>query len=195
MFHKASPLAPLALSLALALGAGCQNVGDDDVAPEDRAMEITEGRAISIEIPSGVERDQIHAVAKHVEHQLGGDVAGASVKVKKTEAEGPATMVVELWGSNLPDAQAVSTGLKSEFGFLADAAISVEDLDAEQGPTPAAIDHEDLSDDPEQAKQEIIDQLREQGVEGEIDVVIDDGPDGRRVEVKVEDDHEDSPEQ
>ena len=195
MLHKASPLAPLALSLALALGAGCQNAGDDDVGPEDRTVEISEGRAISIEIPEGVERDQIHAVAKHVEHQLGGDVMGAKVKVEKTEADGPATMVVELWGNNLPDAQEVSSGLKSEFGFLADASIAVEELDPEQGPTPAAIDHEALSDDPEQAKQEIIDQLREQGVEGEINVVIEDGPDGRRVEVDVEDDHEDSPEQ
>ncbi len=42
----------------------------------------------------------------------------------------------------------------------------------------------DLS--PAEAKLEIIDQLKAQGVDGEIDVVVQDGAEGRRVEVKVE---------
>jgi hypothetical protein len=185
MYSSFSRLAPLGLSLALALGAGCHNEGDE-VSPEGRSVEMTEGRAISIELPSDVEREQIHAVAKHVEHSLGGEVAGAKVKVMKDDEDGSANMVIELWGSDLPDQDEVTAGLRQQFAFLADASIAVEELDPEEGPQPEAIDHESLDEDPEVAKQEIIDQLREQGVEGDVDVEVSDGPDGRRVEVKVE---------
>ncbi len=181
-----SRIFPLCLSLGfgLVLGAGCHNDGEE-VSPRARSLDLSEGRAISVELPAGIEREQIHAVATHVESGLGADVAAAKVKVEKRDAEGAATMVVELWGTNLPDEATLSTSLKSKFDFLANSSISVAVLDAEAGPTPAQA-HSD-AEDPEVARQEIIDQLHEQGVEGEIAVEVSDGPDGRRIEVQVED--------
>lgn len=178
-------LAPLGLSLALAFGGGCQHE-NDDVSPESRHVEMTEGRSISLALPSDLEREQVHAIAEHIEHQLGGDVAAAKVKVMKDDDAGETSLVVELWGSDLPDQATATTGLRQQFAFLADASIAVEELALEDGPVPDSIDHESLDEDPEVAKQEIIDQLRAQGVQGDIDVQVSDGPDGRQVEVQVE---------
>jgi hypothetical protein len=175
-------LAPLCISFALALVA-C-HAENDDVSPESRSAEITEGRAVSIELSDGIEHEQVQAIAGHVENGFGADVAAAKVKVMQ-DHEGGATMVVELWGSGLPEESALEAGLAQEFPALANAAITVEALDAADG--PAQVEAHSDAEDPEVAKQEIIDELRAQGVEGDIEVDVEDGPDGRRVEVQVED--------
>lgn len=174
----------LGLSASLSVGLAACHGENEYVSPEPRDVEITEGRAVSIELPDGVADEQIHAIASHVENGFGGDVAAAKVEVMAAD-DGAATMVVELWGSGLPEDAALKSGLVAKFPELVGAVISIETLDESQGPAQTEV-HSD-AEDPEVARQEIEDQLRAQGVEGDIHVDVEDGPEGRRVEVQVED--------
>lgn len=167
---------------------GCASHHDeplpDPVTEREGTVEL-DGRRIEIDLPDGhATPEQIHAVVEHLEGQA--DVAGAKAMVHPSEAGG-AELVVELWGQDMPADEVLLADLHAEFPFLPEGAASVAPLDPEAEPLPA----DDEPQDPEALRQQIIDDLRAKGVEGEIDVTITDHPDGRReVEVEVHDDDE-----
>lgn len=172
----ASPL------LGLLLSAGACQVGGDEVRPTDRSaqQEIQHGRRVEISLASDVDAADLRAVAEHTEAL--GNIAACTVKVKKLD-DGPTTLVMDMWGEDLPDEQKIASDLKNTFAFLSDAEIRVAALDAADGPQR---DPEELEGDPEDVRQQIIERLRAEGVEGDIDVQVQDGEDGREVEIRVE---------
>ena len=172
---------PLAVALSLAMiGSGCQPASDG-AEPADRSGQLGASEAMQITIDTEAEltQEQLHAIAQYIEHNAAGEVGGAKVKVHK---DGDATeMEVVLMGSNLGDGAGISDQLKAQFPELASASIAVGEAEVEAEP----MVHSD-AEDPEVARQEIIEQLQEQGVEGDIDVEVHDDEDGKRqVEVKV----------
>jgi hypothetical protein len=182
MFRTLTDLAvPPLLGLLLSVGA-CQ-VGGDEVTPADRSaqVEMKQGQRVEVTLSSDVDSGDLRAVAEHTEGL--GNVAACQVKVKKL-SDGPTTLVMEMWGEDLPDEQKLESDLKSTFAFLSDAEISVASLDASAAPQH---DGEEYAGDPEEVRQQIIDKLRADGVKGDIDVQVNDGEDGREVEVRVED--------
>jgi len=167
---------------------GCASQLDDASDPiEAREGEApTEARRIELTVPAEhASREQVQALIDHLEGQA--DVAGAKVSVNKSSETGEAQVDVVLWGQDMPTHETFEADLLAEFPYLAaeSVAISAVDLEAE------SLLHEDAPEDPDELRQRVIDDLRAQGVEGEIDVTITDHPDGRReVEVKVHDDQD-----
>lgn len=170
-------LAPLLCSL---LALGCDNRPDDTHA---RALEEAPGLRIKISAAGDLPDGTVHELAAHLEGQAH-DTGAAMVKIKKEDG-GPQTVEIELWGGTLPQGD-LAAALKTKFPALAGATITSESIPAGQGPGPSmpviAVD-DDLS--PAEAEQQIRDQLAADGVDGEVDVKIEDGPDGRRIEVGV----------
>ncbi|MCB9756369.1 MAG: hypothetical protein H6713_41145 [Myxococcales bacterium] len=134
---------------------------------------------ITIDTTDELSEAQLHAIAQYVEQNAAGDVAGAKVKVRK---DGDSTALeVVLMGQNLGDGAGIEGQLKAQFPELASASISVGEAPADDEP----MVHSD-AEDPAVAEQEILEQLQEQGVEGEINVEVNDDEEGhRQVEVKV----------
>ena len=174
------------LILAAPLLLACHTAADD-VAPTDRDAKVEQAaisaKRVTIATDAdSVDRERIGLLTETVEGL--GDVHQARVQVKKTD-EGDAHIVMELVGADLPTKTEIEEEIAS-FDFLASASVEVEDMDPTLSPSPH---HEegDEEKDPEVVKQEIIDRMRAEGVEGDIKVDVADGPDGeRRVEVKVE---------
>lgn len=181
-------LLTLAAIPLLLLPLACASQADEPTEPAAVVARSVDApmQAIRVELTVPAEHanaDDIAAVVQHLEGQA--DVAQAKAMVHKvSEGEG-AAVVMELWGQDLPAESELVQALQSEFPYLAGTEISVSDIDAtaEVPPQP------DENEDPEALRQRIIDDLRAKGVEGDIDVVITDHPDGRReVEVEVKDD-------
>jgi hypothetical protein len=188
---RRSILTLAALPLLL-LPLSCASHADEPEpdAPQARSAEAPL-QALRIELTMPAEHanaDDVAALVQHLEGQL--DVAQAKAMVHAdTEGDG-AQVVVELWAQDLPSEEELVQELQSEFPYLAGTAITVSDMDATAELPPAA----DEDEDPEALRQRIIDDLRAKGVQGEIDVVITNQPDGRReVEVQVHDDHPPAP--
>ncbi|HRI10541.1 MAG TPA: hypothetical protein PKW35_22125 [Nannocystaceae bacterium] len=115
-----------------------------------------------------------------------GDVAAAMVRLKKEDG-GPDGVEIELWGASLPAAAGVAGDLQGAFPALAGATIEAVPLEPGSGPQMAVMVEAPAEDaTPEEAKQEILEQLEANGVDGKIDVKVEDGEEGRRIEVKVE---------
>lgn len=140
-----------------------------------------QGTEVQIDIPSGTDQDAMHEIAKYVESQA--NVAMAKVKIEKHGDDDPSTMVVELWGQDLHGVD-FEGPLRSRFPALAQSRIDTVDLGGDM-PGPGDQQYHSDAEDPEIARQEIIDQMRADGIEGDIQVDVKDGPDGRQVEVKV----------
>lgn len=138
-----------------------------------------QGTEVQVDIPGDVSPDGMKEIAKFIESQ--GAVAVAKVRVEKQGPDAPATMIMELWGDDLHGVD-FEAPLRERFPALADARIARVDLGGEG---PGAAEYGSDAADPEVAKQEIIDQMRADGVEGDIQVDVKDGPNGREVEVKV----------
>lgn len=172
----ALPLAGLLLSIT-----ACQ-VGGDEVTPTDRSArdETRQGQRVEVTLASDVDPSDLRAVAEHTEAL--GNVAACKVNVKRL-GNGPTTLVMELWGEDLPTDQELASDLKSTFDFLSDAEITVAALDVSDAPPH---DAEEPTGDPEEVRQQIIDKLRAEGEKGDIDVQVSDTEDGRQVEVRVE---------
>ncbi|MCA9659993.1 MAG: hypothetical protein KC486_16740 [Myxococcales bacterium] len=180
-------LFPMTLLCALGL-FGCQQGGDGPA--QARAAELENAAGIKILISGAGELgpDQVHAISQSVEGKAQ-DVGAAMVRLKKEDGEAEATIEIELWGNGLPESAALVSQLKGDFAELADAQISVVNLEPGTGPKPLAVEVDEEAT-PEEAKHQIIEALKADGVEGEIDVQVEDDENGRRVEVKVEK-HED----
>ena len=172
-----SLLLPLLCSL---FAIACQP-GDD---PEARSAEFTMTPGLRVQI-SGVDElspDAVRAIAHHLEGEAK-DHSAAMVRVKKEDGA-TESVEIELRGGTLPATDVVAGMLKSQFPALADATITASTIAVgEPAPGPIVAVDDDLS--PADAEQQIRDQLAADGVDGEVEVKVEDGPDGRRVQVEV----------
>ena len=85
----------------------------------------------------------------------------------------------------MPAADSLAADLKAAFPALAGASIATAPADGGAGAELPIVEvSKELST--EEARQEILDQLKAEGVDGAVDVQVQDGADGRRIEVKVE---------
>jgi hypothetical protein len=169
-------LMPLLCSL---LALACQP-GDD---PEARNAELTASPGLRIEISGAdLSHETVHAIAQHLEGNAK-DNGAAMVRIKKENDAAP-TIEIELWGGTIPATGDVAGALKAQFPALAAATITASTIAAGEAPSvPIVAVDDDLS--PAEAEQQIRDQLAADGVEGDVKVNIEDGPEGRRVEVNV----------
>lgn len=181
-------LLTLAAIPLLLLPLACAGQAEDPDAPAPVARTTAAPMlAIRVELTLPADHasaDDIEALVQHLEGQA--DVAQAKAMVHKASDGEGADVVIELWGQDLPAEEELVAALQSELPYLVGTEITVSDIDAATDAPPAV----DKDEDPEVLRQRIIDDLRAKGVQGDIDVVITDHPDGRReVEVKVADDH------
>ncbi len=182
-------LSPLALLCALGLGA-CQP-SSDSVSARSAELENAAGIKITISGVSDLAPQQLHAISQSIEGKAQ-SVSAAMVRMEKEEGEGgdtPASLEIELWGAGLPDSGLIVSQLKADFPALAGAQIEIENLEPGSGPSPMVLEVDEEAT-PDEAKAQIIEALQADGVEGEIDVQVEDGDGERRIEVKVEQ-HED----
>lgn len=172
--------------LAVALG-GCATDPTDDAAPAPReAQGPLVGRAIEFSLePGALDTAGIDAVAKHLEVATGAE--SLSISVQQSDDEGT-TVVVESWGHAAIADEALIAGMREQFPALRNAMIAVKPV---AGGAPAGRLAEidvDPDDDPEVVRQRVTEQLRAKGVQGDVQVHVDDDDDGRReVRVEVED--------
>lgn len=166
---------------------GCAGPMEDELptpdAPVDRdAATPMQGRLVELSVPAEhASTEQMAALVEHIESQA--DVAQAKAAVRKSSASGDAELTVELWGHDMPTDQQLAEAVQTEFPYVAQVDVSSLDGEAATPPLP------DVGLSPEALRQQIIDDLRAKGVQGEIDVQITDHPDGRReVDVQVHDD-------
>ncbi|TPV95325.1 MAG: hypothetical protein B7733_10765 [Myxococcales bacterium FL481] len=170
---------------------GCLLVGgcyaDADPRPdsaavgEPRAAPTVRGKEVEIELPPGMSDDRAHEVVAYLESRVGVE----QIRVRQTrEASGPVTLSTELWG---PDAGVeLAPGLRAAFPELASAAIRELEL-ASSGAPSHPLDRGDLEQaDPQVVQRRIVEQLRADGIDGEVKVDVSEDGDGRRVEVRVE---------
>ena len=178
-------LSPLALLCALNLGA-CQH-SSDSVSARSGELENAAGIKIMISGVAELTPTQVHAISQSVEGKSQ-SVSAAMVRMEQDaegQGENPASLEIELWGTGLPDSAVVISQLKADFPALADLQIEVVSLEPGSGPTPMVIEVDEEAT-AEEAKAQIIEALQADGVEGEIDVQIEDDDGERRIEVKVE---------
>lgn len=175
-----------ALPLLLLPLACAGPVEDDVIAPTAStardAEASLEGRRVELLVPAEhANSEEMTALVEHLEGQA--EVAQARASVEKSSQSGDADVTVELWGHDMPTDAELTGAVQAEFPYIAQIDISPIDVEAE------ALPQESADVEPDVLRQQIIDDLRAQGVEGDIDVQITDHPDGRReVEVEVSDD-------
>ena len=183
-------LSPLALLCALSLPA-CQR-SSDSVSARSAELENTAGIKIKISGVSELAPQQVHAISQSIEGKAQ-SVSAAMVRMEQEQGEGqeenPANLEIELWGAGLPDSGVLVSQLKADFSALADAQIEVVNLEPGSGPPPMVVEVDEEAT-AEEAKAQIIETLQADGVEGEIDVQVEDGDGERRIEIKVEQNEE-----
>ena len=173
---------PLLLPLLCTLLALACDRGDDTQA---RVAELSSSPGLRVQIRDAGELPPatVHAIAQHLEGQAT-QTGAAMVRVKHEDGAAP-VLEIELWGATLPAAGDLPSELKAQFPALADADITATTIPAgETPPMPVIAVESDLS--PAKAEQQIRDQLAADGVDGAVQVKVQDGPEGRRVEVSVE---------
>lgn len=176
-------LLPLLCSLlGSSLVTACQP-GDDI---EARSAELTANPGLRVHISNAGDLPEgtVHAIAQHLEGDAKADGA-AMVRVKREDGDAP-SLEIELWGGALPATGEVTSALKAQFPALAGATITASTIAAgESPPIELPVVHADDDLSPAAAEQQIRDQLAADGVDGAVDVKVEDGPEGRRVEVQV----------
>ena len=174
-------IAPLVIAFASLLGfTGCQN--DEDAHSRNADIASLPGLKVTIS-GADLEHDKVQAIAKHLEGKAV-DTGAAMVRMKK-ENDGPASLEIALYAKSLPAGDAVAADLKAAFPELAGATISTGAAQPGGGGHMPLVDV-DKSLTPAEAQAEIIEQLKAQGVDGEINVDVKDDGEERRIEVKVE---------
>ncbi|PRQ09389.1 hypothetical protein [Enhygromyxa salina] len=183
--HELQRLTFTALFATTTLFGACLMADDHDPdVPDTRAAAVVDGASYQITTSAALTQDQLHAIAQFVEAQ-GQDVHKAKVIVNADDAGGQ-VLAVELWAGTLPGDD-IADALRQEFAYLADAEIGVAALGSADAPSPSDVGIEP-GDDPETVEQKIVDDLRAQGVEGEINVSVTPTGDGHyEVEVDVND--------
>ncbi|MCY1058499.1 hypothetical protein [Nannocystis sp. SCPEA4] len=174
-------IASLAILLGTLLGpAGCQN----DPEVQARMAELADMPGITVTI-AGADLDhaKAQAISKHLEGKAV-ETTTAMVRMKH-DSEGESSLEIELYAKSLPSGEALIADLTTAFPELAGATISTAPaVGGAAGDLPIIEVGKDLS--PEEAKQEILEQLQAEGVDGNVDVKIQDSAEGRRIEVKVD---------
>jgi hypothetical protein len=176
-----------ALSFVLAvLAAGCATSESDGEAPAAReANGPLGGRSIEFALDvDALDHATIDAIGKRIEAQTGAE--SLRIEVRKSDDDGT-TVAMEAWGRTAISDEALVADLRTQFPALRNAVIDVRAL-AGDGPSHPAgeLDFEvDEDEDPEVVRKQITEQLRAKGVQGEVQVHVDDHDDGKR-EVRVE---------
>ena len=182
MLRRATLFLPLTLAASL-LAIACQQ-GSDNVQARTAELESAPGVKVTISNAGDLGHDKVQAIAQLLESK-GQDVGASMVRMKKDDDDA-GSLEIELWGAGLPKSADIPGILTAGVPELASATIQVSDLAPGTGPKPIAIEHPGDDVSPEEAKAQIIEQLQAEGVDGAIDVQVEDGDDGRRVEVRVE---------
>ncbi len=182
-------IALFALSTLLASGCASSNA---DTAAEPRAAENPEvanspgdPQARSVLLEGDLDPKTIKALAHHLEGLA--EVHSVEISIEKT-TEGPTRARLTLGGLDMPTAAELREAV-ADFEGLGDVSVSVEDAVTPQGPVNAGAIAvtADADKTPEEIEAEVIEQMRADGVEGDIHVNVTDDEDGeRRVEVRVE---------
>lgn len=179
-------LLTLAMLPLMFVPVGCAGSADDDVESPQMsqrdAQDPVEAMRVEMSVPAEhATAEEMTALVEHLEGHA--DVAQAKAAVHKSSETGAAEVSVELWGHDMPTDQELIAAVQEEFPYIAQIAVSPIDVEAE------AMPQDMEAEDPDVLRQQIIDDLRAKGVEGEIEVNITDHPDGRReVDVQVLDD-------
>ncbi|PRP96603.1 hypothetical protein ENSA5_36790 [Enhygromyxa salina] len=176
--HLFTLTALFGLTLSLAACSMTDDANPD--SPDERAAIVLDGASYEIVTTAELSKEQVHAIAQFVEAQ-GEEVQ--QVKVEADDDDEATVLEVELWGSGLPGDE-LGAALVQEFGVLADAEISVVEL-GEGAPEAGGLHGIEPGDDAETIKHKVIDDLRAQGVEGEIEVTVTPTGDGHH-EIQVE---------
>lgn len=174
---------PLLLPLLCSLFAiACQP--GDDIEARTAELASTPGLRVTIRDAGELSPETVRAITHHLEG-ADKDHGAAIVRVEKVDDAAPIVQI-ELRGGALPPTGEVAGALKGEFPALAGATITAATIaagEAPSAPLPVFTADDDLS--PADAAQQIREQLAADGVDGEVDVEVEDGPDGRRVRVEV----------
>ncbi len=183
MIHRPNLRISSILALALSLPAlACQD-GADGVQTRLGGLDGAPGLKVSITGAGDFDHTRAQAIAALIESK-GQDVGAATVKLEQGDGPGT-TLDIEMWGTGLPKSQDLAGLLAASFPELATANIQVAELAPGTGPRPIAFEvSDDLS--AADAKAEIVEQLAGEGV---VDVKVEDGEHGRRIEVRVEKTH------
>ena len=175
----------LAACLTLPLLSACamSDELDSDEPSSTRAVEVA-GASYVITPSTSLSNAQIQSLAEFIEAQ-GEDVQGAKIMVHADEEGAAPVIEVEMWAGELPGDE-FGDALRAEFEFLTDALVEVVALDEEMiDPMP---DYGiEPGDDAETIEQKVTEELRAEGVEGEIEVTVTVTDDGHHaIEVNVE---------
>ncbi|MFZ6181340.1 hypothetical protein [Nannocystis pusilla] len=172
-------IASLALLLGNLASAGCQT----DPEVQARMAELAELPGIKVQIDGAdLDHAQAQAIAKHLEGKA--VATGAAMVRLKKDNPGGTSLEIELYAQSLPAAEGLAAELKATFPALASATITTAPAVGGAGELPVIEVSKELS--PEEAKQEILEQLQADGVDGNVNVQIEDGAEGRRIEVKID---------
>jgi hypothetical protein len=135
--------------------------------------------------PDALDHDRVEAIAKRLETITAAETM--QIKVEKSD-DGGTVVVAEAWGRTAITADAITKDLRATFPELANAVITVK---AATGEPPSArmpeLDLDDEDEDPEVVRKKVIERLRADGVEGDVQVHVDEAEDGKRefrIEVK-----------
>ena len=175
-----------ALLAPLALGCATSN----DTAQEPRAAEAPsnpgdpQARAVMLE--GEFDSDTLQALAKHLEGLA--EVHSVEIAIEKSD-DGPTRAQLTLGGFDMPSTEELQAAVADFDGLSGDVSVSFDDdVEVPRGPdTDLGIDKDQS---PEEIKAQVIEKLRADGVEGDIEVNVIDEDGERRVEVKVSQ-HED----
>ena len=176
----------IALATLLAtLALGCAT---DGAEPDADRRAVAEGPLVGQVIefalePDALDHDRIQAVVKRLESITAAE--SMQVRVEKSD-EGGTVVVAEAWGRTAITGDAITKDLRATFPELANAVISVK---AASGEPPSAklpdLAGFDDDEDPEVVRKQVVEQLRAQGVDGDVKVHVDENDEGKR-EIRVE---------
>ncbi|MBX7082580.1 MAG: hypothetical protein K1X88_25470 [Nannocystaceae bacterium] len=179
------------LSLAIAPLLACTTDGQPDTAATRAAEGPLVGRTISLTIPDAAfDRAMVDALAKHIEAAVGAE--SLSVRVEKADDGGAAQLTIDAWGRTAIGDDALVAGLRRSFPAVASGPIAISA--AADAPAPESLPalEVDGDEDPEVVRQRVMEQLRAKGVQGDVQVTVEDDGDeeeGRReIRVEVKDD-------
>ena len=135
--------------------------------------------------PDAIDHDRMDAIAKRLESITAAETM--QIEVEKSD-DGGTVVVAEAWGRTAITADAITKDLRATFPELANAVITVKPA---SGEPPSArlpvLDLDDEDEDPEVVRKKVIERLRAEGVQGDVQVDVDEAEDGKRefrIEVK-----------
>ena len=179
---------PIALCLSL-LAVVLVPACDGDEATNDASSRSAGGEPstviLDIQMPADATQDDVMAIAKSAELHAGSDVSGAKIEAKHGDDKAM-HLSVTVWGGGLESPDAIVAKLRAAHPSLAKAAITTSTHAG--APADEPVISPDADETPDEVKARITQELRDQGIKGEIQIDVVDEPDGhgRRVEVHVE---------